>query len=646
MNIERIIECIRQDDQKGLKAELQQFNREYAQCFFYDLEEREKRKFRKNKVRDYVSDSDSDYDESSNPDVILRQALATVLIRFLRTEPKGRVLKVCLRSLRILSRDKKVLGPLITDRALLTLAHLGGISNAPVPKEDADGDADPYNDIIEAISESKLGRADEDDRDDEEDDGCGAASGDTNDLTVWSPNDWCGERKASTFSNMSLGPSRRRSSVFKALTPGKRDSRGSLGGGEEEEEKEEKVDDEGNRKEVMKIFCNIVYNSAWAQERASELSLLCGLTEKLNKEFHSASSPCGQFYALRFMFLLTALRPELRAQLKQEGGVPLLTTVLEKSLSVQWKDQYEVVLDPAAPPISVEDSQQAQEALKILFNITHSTHTQEPEEDDASLYRHLAAVLRHCLMVSCEEEEAADELKGHAANMLSALPLSCLDVLVSVPLGPDSHQMNGANMDCVHNLLMYMERKLEQILPPLRDASTKPEQGTTMRNRLVRLMTNLDTELKHCAADLLFVLCKENVSRFVKYTGYGNAAGLLATRGLLGGQRSKATSSGTKYSSDSDSDTEEYRQIKDRVNPVTGQVEEEQPDPMEGMTDEEKEEEAHRLISLFNKLSKDNVIQPMGLNEEGQLVPLSDLRDLSAEERKSEEEHDDLENVE
>jgi len=31
-----------------------------------------------------------------------------------------------------------------------------------------------------------------------------------------------------------------------------------------------------------------------------------------------------------------------------------------------------------------------------------------------------------------------------------------------------------------------------------------------LRNRLVRLMTNLDTELKHCAADLLFVLCKEN----------------------------------------------------------------------------------------------------------------------------------------
>ncbi|TRY81905.1 hypothetical protein DNTS_016434 [Danionella cerebrum] len=134
------------------------------------------------------------------------------------------------------------------------------------------------------------------------------------------------------------------------------------------------------------------------------------------------------------------------------------------------------------------------------------------------------------------------------------------------------------------------------------------------------------------------------VRRFVKYTGYGNAAGLLATRGLLGGQRSSVWSSGTRYSSDSDSDTEEYRQIKDKVNPVTGQVEEEQPHPTQGMTEEEKEEEAHRLISLFNKLSKDNVIQPMGLNREGQLVPLPELHDLSVEENEEEDElHEGME---
>ena len=91
------------------------------------------------------------------------------------------------------------------------------------------------------------------------------------------------------------------------------------------------------------------------------------------------------------------------------------------------------------------------------------------------------------------------------------------------------------------------------------------------------------------------------VNRFVKYTGYGNAAGLLAARGLLGGG---AESGGQQYSSDSDSDTEEYRAAKSRINPVTGRVEAEQPDPMQGMTEAEKEQEARHLIGLFNRLSR------------------------------------------
>ncbi|GAA6094062.1 synembryn-A, partial [Tachysurus ichikawai] len=140
----------------------------------------------------------------------------------------------------------------------------------------------------------------------------------------------------------------------------------------------------------------------------------------------------------------------------------------------------------------------------------------------------------------------------------------------------------------------------QQILPPLRDVVLRPEQGDTIRNKLVRLMTHVDTELKHCAAELLFVLCKENVGRFVKYTGYGNAAGLLAARGLLSGHSSAPQ---CQYSSDSDSDTEEYRQARGRINLVTGRVEEPQPDPMEGMSEEEKEAEAVRLVAMFNRLS-------------------------------------------
>uniref|UniRef100_A0A8C6UKB8 Synembryn n=1 Tax=Neogobius melanostomus TaxID=47308 RepID=A0A8C6UKB8_9GOBI len=402
---------------------------------------------------------------------------------------------------------------------------------------------------------------------------------------------------------------------------------------------------EAQRKEAMKVLCNVVYNSTWAQES--------GLTHV-------------QFYELRLMFLMTALRRELR------GGVSILTAALERCLEVQWKDQYECVLDPAAPLISLDASQRAVEILKILFNITYRTHRQEPKEVNAAQYRHLVAILRLCLMRKCVLTEDTDELQGHTINLLSALPLLCLDVLLQAPLAPGSEQLNGVNMDCVHNLLLFMERRLEQgekvkekltpiinlltescrahretrkylrnqILPPLRDVSQRPEDGSTVKSRLVRLMTHLDTDVKHCAADLIFVLCKENVRRFVKYTGYGNAAGLLATRGLLGGQCTPSSSITAHFSSDSDSDTEEYRQVKDRINPVTGRVEAQQPDPMEGMTEEEKEEEAKRLIMLFSKLSREDIIQPMGVNSEGRLVPMAGLKGNSI----TEEGHSDSEN--
>lgn len=103
----------------------------------------------------------------------------------------------------------------------------------------------------------------------------------------------------------------------------------------------------------------------------------------------------------------------------------------------------------------------------------------------------------------------------------------------------------------------------------------------------------------------VYILFPFAVSRFVKYTGYGNAAGLLAARGLLNGRRNSGDSQYfPQYSSDSDSDTEEYREAKARINLVTGRVEAEQPDPMEGMTEEEKEEEARRLVCMINRMSR------------------------------------------
>lgn len=52
-----------------------------------------------------------------------------------------------------------------------------------------------------------------------------------------------------------------------------------------------------------------------------------------------------------------------------------------------------------------------------------------------------------------------------------------------------------------------------QVLPPLKDVKIRPEVGSMLRNKLVRLMTHVDMGVKQTAAEFLFVLCKESGER-------------------------------------------------------------------------------------------------------------------------------------
>uniref|UniRef100_A0A3B5LL49 Synembryn n=1 Tax=Xiphophorus couchianus TaxID=32473 RepID=A0A3B5LL49_9TELE len=529
-DVEKIIQSISLGDQDAVQLLLDSYNTQYAECFFFNTEAQERKKFRKNKIRDCASNSDSDIDsDDKRPNLLLRelQDLAAALLCFVGGQLQPAVLRACLHTLRILSRDRRALGPMVTDSSLLTLTHLGGIN-----------------------------------------------------------------------------------------------------------------------------------------------LLLQGLWESLKQGIWSGAPPTGQFYKLRLLFLLTALRPELRLQLQQERGVFVLTSALEQCLVLRWADGNQLITDSTS--VSKEVSQDVIEILKTIFNVAHRFYRQQEE---ATLYRRLAAVLRHCLLLSCDGADTMEELQ-HTVNILSALPLTCLDVMLAVPVGQASHQYEGVNMDCVHALLLFMDRRLnrqgqklkekltpvlslltessrvhretrhylrQKILPPLKDVAVRPEQDSTLRGQLVRLMTHVDTDVKDCAAELLFVLCKEN-SRFVKYTGYGNAAGLLAARGLLNGRRNSGDGQfASHYSSDSDSDTEEYRQVRSKINLVTGRVEAEQPNPMEGMTEEEKEEEACRLICMINRLS-DQIIQPMGVTRDGRLAPLwGQMRSCTEEKEEEEDEYEEEE---
>ena len=57
-------------------------------------------------------------------------------------------------------------------------------------------------------------------------------------------------------------------------------------------------------------------------------------------------------------------------------------------------------------------------------------------------------------------------------------------------------------------------------------------------------------------------------------------------------------------SSSSDSETEEYRELKHQVNPITGRVEPPRCNPMEGLSEEQKEFEAMQLVNKIDQLQR------------------------------------------
>lgn len=122
--------------------------------------------------------------------------------------------------------------------------------------------------------------------------------------------------------------------------------------------------------EALKCLCNVVFNSTQAQQVSADVQLAQGLCARLR----SLSFPHHdvELFSLRLLFLLSALRPDIRRGLRQDSdAVELITGVLERTLDVRWAGPYEVARpDSQAPPISLEKSERAMESLKALFNIT------------------------------------------------------------------------------------------------------------------------------------------------------------------------------------------------------------------------------------------------------------------------------------
>ncbi|KAH8344669.1 hypothetical protein KR067_002901 [Drosophila pandora] len=429
--------------------------------------------------------------------------------------------------------------------------------------------------------------------------------------------------------------------------------------------------------EALKCLCNLVYQSSDCRRQCLRQHCLDAILKRVASSMRHPSTL--EYYDMKLLFLLTALEPAARSRLQIDlNGLTYMT---------KWLDDK---LGEDAATSSEEQLNIICELLKVMFNVTSAPDKSPNEYEIQSL--HLTGVLRELLLrfgdMSTDKERA---VVTHAINLLTNISGSCLTELTLRCSNAEEQrdreeekekkkdQESGArakprqccalcfekrNVRSLAILLRYLRQSLAQqeaeasshellspvltvlvkcarsdrvmrhylrqeILPPLRDVSQRPEIGQELRNHLCRFLTLPAMILRDLAAELLFVLCKEDVGRMIKYTGYGNAAGLFAKRGILDCRRVE----GTDYSSDSeDSDTEEYKQQQQGINPVLGCVEpRSKPNPLDGMSEEQKEYEALQLVNLIEQLRQGGIVKPALIDKDGRPQPLEHILQLQEE---------------
>ncbi|KAL3189908.1 hypothetical protein MRX96_020250 [Rhipicephalus microplus] len=432
--------------------------------------------------------------------------------------------------------------------------------------------------------------------------------------------------------------------------------------------------------EALKTLCNLIYNSSTVQKICSHNGCVEGVMLRLKLYGHPHLPHDVKFFDMRMLFLLTALCADTRPRLRTElHGLTYLRETLD--LILKLSEERTVATQSSSglkrcmrhsrrgrhaggddsigttPVLSAEDASLAAEVLKVLYNLTCGLDKFHVEEEDEVHFERLVGLLHDLLLCDVTSAEAKDQLHGQVVHLLSSVPRPFYAELLTEANPGEECSFEGYNVDSVAALVAYLERRLDEVetkpnfyrqltpvllclaecgrghrilrrylrarvLPPLKDVMTRPESGSTLRNRLVRLMTVPCTDTKQLVAELLFVLCKEKVGRLIKYTGYGNAAGLLARRGLL-----RVT--GVLYSSDSeDSDTEEYLKHRDHINPVLGCHEPVREPPLQAMSEEQKEHEAMKLVNLMDQLTRVGVVQPARVGVDGRPCPIEHVLEL------------------
>ncbi|KAH9264225.1 hypothetical protein BASA83_012304 [Batrachochytrium salamandrivorans] len=159
------------------------------------------------------------------------------------------------------------------------------------------------------------------------------------------------------------------------------------------------------------------------------------------------------------------------------------------------------------------------------------------------------------------------------------------------------------------HLAMIDGTDVDQALPPiliLMRSWARGDEGARAVLKELLMPDDIVTmlQIRDCVSELLYAICKENVSDLVAYVGYGHAAGFLMNSGMLG-----SVPPSQPVASEHSKDTS---QLNEEINPITGEYRREndgRSKELDNMSEEEREREAEKLMVLINRLEKTGVIQ-------------------------------------
>lgn len=323
------------------------------------------------------------------------------------------------------------------------------------------------------------------------------------------------------------------------------------------------------------------------------------------------------YYDLRILFLLTALCPSTRPKIR-DTLFELILKVTEIEVDRIFSKNFPLVV----------------ESLKTLFNLTLDNCNKSPLA--SNLIKSLLAFVnsdQQIILESAPEGEKLcpkDQLLVNIIHLLTNMPeevyqklssedvtkiLSYLDRQLESCAKKDYRDLVLPVLNACSNICTYNAsiRKLwfDEILGSITDFDRRPEEYETLRGRLTKLLTSIDVHIKEIAAEFLYALCDKDTEKFITYTGFGNSAAFLSSRGLLGPSEKKSEGI----------EDNQLRELKEKINPITGKIETMKTNPIETMTEEEKEYHANELAQAITKLSKLGVM-PMGVDEDGKMVEI------------------------